>query len=46
MQRECPEVGTAVGDGSDTRGDESVDFADVGSVGVEHVVDADVLHEV
>lgn len=46
VQRQCPKVETTVDDRSDTRRYESVDFADVGSRGVEHVVDADVPHEV
>ncbi len=46
VERECAKVGTAVGDGADACGDQSVDLADVGGGIVQRVVDADVLHEV
>lgn len=46
MQRQCAKVGTAVDDGSDSCGYESVDLADAGRGSVEYVIDADVLHEV
>ena len=39
-------TGTAVYDESNTRGDVSVDFTDVGRVCGEHLVDAYMLHEV
>ncbi len=46
MEGECSETGTAVDDRSDARGYQPVDFADVRRRGVEHVVDAYVLHQV
>ena len=46
VQRECSEVGASVDNGSDTVRHKPVSFADVGSQGVERVVNADVLHKV